>query len=211
MLVVVVGLLVVAIVMYLRSCRIGKRDDARLLSLLDARLLEDSLAHLDEYLASKGWDRDTIPDDARVREEMDQLRSIYEDVASETCTTYTGPAAQACSLVGVWKMQLGTKDMVRDVLTARTTWSTERLDEVRRKDALWAWVYSRYYGSKRGNDLFLSDLYETILMQTIVNGLRQGNSAVFDALYELYRNENKRKYTLLLCDLDALSRAATGR
>ena len=105
-------------------------------------------------------------------------------------------------------MQLGTKDMVGEVLRARTSWSVEKLDEVRRKDALWAWVYSRYYGTKRAHDLFLSDLYETIMMQTIVSGFKKGDDAVLDRLYDHYSRENKRKYALLACDTNALSRAA---
>ena len=140
---------------------------------------------------------DTIPDDQLIRQEMNKLKSIYEDGASDACKEYTGTRANVCKLLGGVKMQLGTKAMVADVLRARTSWSTEKLDQVRRKDALWAWVYSRYYGPKHAHDLFLSDIYETILMQTIVTGLKQGDTTVLDRLYDHYSRENKRKYALL--------------
>lgn len=198
----------VAIRVYRNSCRIRKRDDGVLLTLIDTTLLDDSMAYLREYLSKRGWSIDTIPDDRLIREEMARLRSIYEDGASDACKEYTGIRASICSLVGVWKMQLGTKAMVKDVLGARTSWSTDRLNQVRRKDALWAWVYSRYYGPKRAHDLFLSDLYETVLMQTIVAGLSENDETVLDRLYDHYSRENKRKYAILTCDPDALARAA---
>lgn len=199
---VVAGL--VALYLYARACRVG--DDASVRTLLDQTLLDDSMAHLNDFLAARGWTVHTIPDDSLLEAEMRALRSIYEDGASEACREHTGTRASVCSLVGVWRMQLGTKAMVRDVLGARTSWSTERLDEVRRKDALWAWVYSRYYG-ERAHDLFLADLYETVLMQSIVAGLRRGDETVLDRLYGAYSQQNRRKYVLLVCDADALARA----
>jgi len=205
-----IGLVVAGLVtlyFYTRACRIGKRDDASLRTLLDQTLLDDSMAHLQDYLAARGWTVDTIPDDQALQTEMRALKSIYEDGASEACREHTGTRASVCSLVGVWKMQLGTKAMVRDILGTRTSWSTERLDKVRRKDALWAWVYSRYYGAERAHDLFLADVYETVLMQTIAAGLKRGDETVLDRLYGAYSQQNRRKYVLLVCDAGALARA----
>ena len=140
------------------------------------------------------------------------------------------PEKQASSTIdnirNVQKMQLGTQEEVRELLQQRAIeWSDEKLEQIRRKDAAWAWAYSRYFYrgglgccsllrliGRGGNDrakaraLFDADLRETALMVLMVRALRGGDADRFELLYPAYLRTNREKYGLMLADPNGLVR-----
>lgn len=144
---------------------------------------------------------------------LNELASIYSDGASTACSQYSGVQADACALIGVWEMQLGTRDQVLEVLRARARdWTAQRLTDVREKDALWSWTYSRYFyrdwiswvlgRTGYANRLYLADNRETAMMELIVRSLQRdlADTSKLDQLYNAYRCANLEKYELMIIE-----------
>lgn len=171
-------------------------------------LLKKSRAYLDDFLKEHGWTYDDTPTEEELQPLLRDLASIYEDGKSED------------GKISIWKLQLGTKNAVRAVMEERANaWDDQKLNDVREKDALWAWVYSRYFYragavywcdsilvccrysecATRRKALVEADLKETAKMQLMVQSLR-GDGAAFDVLFNSYQTFNRQKYWLLIRD-----------
>lgn len=184
-------------------------------------LFRDSASYAREYAEGNGWSYDgTAPSGATVDSALRGLRSIYKDGAQSSCSDYSGVQADICALLGVWKMQLGTKEQILSSYRDRARqWSQEKLTDVRRKDALWSWTYSRYFyqdsvswavgRSGYENKLYLSDNRETAMMELIVQSLMRNpaDTTTLDRFYDAYVCANKEKYELMAIDVQGAADA----
>lgn len=180
-------------------------------------LYRDSFAHLKKSLWDKHeWDAETFPKKKKLNPILKDLKSIYSDGATSKSKKKTSKfKAKVDAVAGVLKMQIGTKSQVKEVFERRANdWDDEKVDQIRRKDALWAWVYSRYFYRRtscisneddKSMELFDSDMRETVLMQVMVDSLR-GDGKLFDKLFHAYHAANMQKYQLMALDHPGLFR-----
>jgi len=177
-----------------------------------------------EIMKNYSWKLSDFPSPSDLDPVILELKSIYNDGASSTCPKGDGVEARICALTGVWQMQLGTKEQIREVYAQRAKdWDDEKLTRVRHKDALWSWVYSRYFyrdwvdrmfrdGDGKANRLFQADNRETAMMELMVKSLQKdpNDMSVIDEFYTAYKCANKEKYELMVFNPSGLARVALG-
>lgn len=183
-------------------------------------ILADSLDHLASSIHLHGLSSvNSFPSRRKLDPLVEKLSSIYRDGAkvdgtrplphafpepspAQSAPATTEPSLSClccflCKTLGqvrdVQIMQLGSKEEVRAILAERAaSWDDAKLDSIRKKDALWAWAYSRYFyrggwtayvnpclASRRRHKaerLYLADLRETAMMVLMVRALRSENT-----------------------------------
>lgn len=214
---IVVAATVIGLIWWLRKQRqyqhIGKKGSTRSGSGSDTlpptlvadasyeTLVADSYAYLDRDLASKGWKRNTTPHaDEKLHANLRQLYyAVYSAGMSKRCEAEKAAMRRKiCTIAGMWKMQLGTRYQVREILGARARdWTKDKVTYVRQMDALWAWTYAQYFPPRVIEPLFRADIEETAHMEVMIDALRRDDIAGFDREYPAYHRKNMTKYKLL--------------
>lgn len=97
------------------------------------------------------------------------------------------------SFIYQWKMQLGTPQQVREVMAERRQMMADdnfrQLYDLQNADAVWAYLYSRYYPHEVQEKLMKSDWRETAMMVTMVK-----MPECISQLYDAYSDSNSEKY-----------------
>lgn len=142
-----------------------------------------AMAYAKDYIDKK------FPDAASLtREKLDCQLTKFRSIM------YTG-----LPVLTMWKMQLGTDDMMKDVFEDRResmrgeNGRYDRLYTILKNDAIWSYLYSRYYPEDVQWDLWNSDMTETAKMVTMV--VRE--ECIADKRLAKYSKANRDKYYYL--------------
>lgn len=155
-------------------------------------IINDSLQHI-----GKWKDNNDTTGASVLNELLIKYSKIYE---------MTVPNSNIISqIIYNWRLQIGHHDDIKTLLIEKSKLSKEDIEHYRRVDAIWSFIYSRYYECD-SDKLFLLDITETAYFEFLVSQLREnpGRNDIHDIIAK-YRELNIEKYKILFSDIYALS------